>query len=346
MLCPLILKANPSLSDVEANALAGSHLIWTDQPAPKDQWSVGYAVGNGRLGATVAGNFPNERIILNEETIWQKKPRRFMPENSHALLEEIVELDRAGMYQEADTLLESDLLTNYRPSSYQLLGELRILHRSESASAAVATLRTLDLSTGLTRARWSDGQSTIEQTVYASAVDDVIVIRLDALEGAPLDFAVELSREGSQSRISETDLVVQGKASGEGTRYEGRLRFRLEGGQLSATDSGARITGAQSVCILVAAATDFNRDDVDTPLAEGWQSRAAAALDAIDGTKESELRTRAIADHQGYYERVSLELGESPKSVRAMTIPARLARIQEGATHDPDLTRECIHLHR
>ena len=42
--------------------------IWFNQPA-KD-WNVALPLGNGKLGAMVFGNPKNERIQVNEESIW------------------------------------------------------------------------------------------------------------------------------------------------------------------------------------------------------------------------------------------------------------------------------------
>jgi alpha-L-fucosidase 2 len=51
--------------------------LWYRQPAKA--WNEALPVGNGRLGAMVFGDPAEERIQLNEETLWsggQQKPSR------------------------------------------------------------------------------------------------------------------------------------------------------------------------------------------------------------------------------------------------------------------------------
>ncbi len=48
---------------------ANEWTLWYRQPADKD-WNAALPVGNGRLGAMVFGNVPEERLQLNEETVW------------------------------------------------------------------------------------------------------------------------------------------------------------------------------------------------------------------------------------------------------------------------------------
>ena len=42
--------------------------IWFSKPA--ENWNEALPVGNGRLGAMVFGGIENERIQLNEESVW------------------------------------------------------------------------------------------------------------------------------------------------------------------------------------------------------------------------------------------------------------------------------------
>jgi alpha-L-fucosidase 2 len=71
-------------------------LLWYAQPAK--QWVEALAVGNGRLGAMVFGGVPQERLQLNEDTLWAGGP--YDPANPDALevLPKVRELIFAGRY--------------------------------------------------------------------------------------------------------------------------------------------------------------------------------------------------------------------------------------------------------
>src|SRR4030042_7048709 len=56
-------------------------VLWYRQPAK--QWVEALPVGNGRLGAMVFGGTNNERIQLNEDTLWAGGP--YDPTSAEAL---------------------------------------------------------------------------------------------------------------------------------------------------------------------------------------------------------------------------------------------------------------------
>ncbi len=51
---------------------AGRLSLWYQRPAKR--WVEALPVGNGRLGAMVFGGVPEERLQLNEDTVWAKYP--------------------------------------------------------------------------------------------------------------------------------------------------------------------------------------------------------------------------------------------------------------------------------
>ena len=58
--------------------------LWYRQPA--NEWVEALPVGNGRLGAMVFGGIEQERIQINEETVWDgKKTDRNNPQALDAL---------------------------------------------------------------------------------------------------------------------------------------------------------------------------------------------------------------------------------------------------------------------
>jgi len=62
-------------------APAGGLTLWYQQPAL--YWEEALPVGNGRLGAMVFGGVSDERLQLNEDTVWAGGP--YDPSNPGAL---------------------------------------------------------------------------------------------------------------------------------------------------------------------------------------------------------------------------------------------------------------------
>src|SRR5262245_48449420 len=72
----LALVDVPALHAVEhvgqASAPEQPLALWYRRPA--EQWTEALPVGNGRLGAMVFGGVANERLQLNEDTLWAGGP--------------------------------------------------------------------------------------------------------------------------------------------------------------------------------------------------------------------------------------------------------------------------------
>jgi len=55
-------------------ATGGNLSLWETTPA--ERFSDAHLLGNGRLGATVYGTIPDERILINEDTLWSGSEHR------------------------------------------------------------------------------------------------------------------------------------------------------------------------------------------------------------------------------------------------------------------------------
>src|SRR5262245_5057996 len=98
-------------------------LLWYKQAAEK--WTDALPIGNGRLGAVVFGGVTNERLQLNEDTLWSGAPSEWNNPGAKAHLVEVRALvlekqDYAG----ADAVCKQ--MQGPYSQSYQPLGDLRI----------------------------------------------------------------------------------------------------------------------------------------------------------------------------------------------------------------------------
>jgi alpha-L-fucosidase 2 len=326
----------PCYEAAETSAAADRLRIWDDQPA-KD-WDVGYPVGNGRLGALPIGSFPVERILINEETIWHRDDDRdhLMPEDSRAHLDEAMRLEADGRFHEADRVLEENILKQIYANSYQLLGWLHIDYLDMPPLAA--TRRELDLATGIATNTYTleDG-TVIIQELFASAPDDVIVLRVIA--NREISFTVALE-EGTiqESLIEKGDLLVRGAGTGkDATRYVARVRSRVAE-PVTGETGRLRVANQREAVIYLSAATDFNFDNAQVKRPGGWQDETFRTLDRINGKSHDAIRCEAVRDHRRYFDRVSVDFGATPADVLALPTRARLERVKHGGS-DPDLIR-------
>ena len=144
--------------------------LWYRQPAQK--WTEALPVGNGRLGAMVFGGAAEERIQLNEDTLWAGPP---VPEDragAHKYIDEARELFFAGKYAEGQALIQKHVMgPRISPRSYQTLGDLHI--------------RMAGVSSGLNLTRWRrGGEDQPDNTQYLrSDYDDSAWQRLRVRSG-------------------------------------------------------------------------------------------------------------------------------------------------------------------
>ena len=100
--------------------------LWYRSPAR--HWEEALPIGNGRLGAMVFGGAAEERLALNEETLWSGYPRDTNRPGAAERYAEARSLALAGRLNEAQALIDAELLGGFT-QSYLPLGDLRIAHR-------------------------------------------------------------------------------------------------------------------------------------------------------------------------------------------------------------------------
>ena len=147
-----------------ASVPEGRHVLWYKQPAA--DWVEALPVGNGRLGGMIFGGVADERIQLNEDTLWDGYPVE--AENPKALeaLPEVRRLLFSGQNKAAVELAKKNMMgvpQNIR--SYQSLGELLI---ETGTTSATAYQRTLDLASATATVTYEDKGVRFSREIVAS----------------------------------------------------------------------------------------------------------------------------------------------------------------------------------
>jgi alpha-L-fucosidase 2 len=100
------LAAMLSAADA-APAPASPLTLWYRQPAR--QWVEALPIGNGRLAAMVFGGTAEERLALNEDTVWSGSPHHNNRAEARAAFPEIRRLLAEGKFREAQALADSQV---------------------------------------------------------------------------------------------------------------------------------------------------------------------------------------------------------------------------------------------
>jgi len=322
--------------------------LWYDEPAK--EWTQALPVGNGRLGAMVFGGVKNERLQLNDATLWSGGPQDADNPEALAALHEVRKLISEGKYAEADALAIKKLVCKGAGSrrasssralygSYQTLGDLVLTF--DGPEEASDYRRELDLDTAIASVRYRQADATFTREVFSSAVDQVLVVRLICDKPGRISFTADLSRperfttkaEGTDS-LTMTGQMNDGQNGTGGIKYVARLRAIAEGGTISTSDSRLRIESVNAVTLLLAAGTDYKLQPADYR-GNVPEETTAAQLTEAAAKFYPDLRSRHVTDYQKLFRRVSLDLGRGTGT--DIATDERLKAVRDGAT-DTGLT--------
>lgn len=303
--------------------------LWFQEPAT--DWNEALPIGNGRLGAMVFGGVSQDRLQLNEETIWSYGSSLPDLKDGNKYLDEIRDLLFDGKYVEAEKLCKEKLMTDRLPSgtnTYQTLGDLNIEFKGLDKYSNYR--RELQLQNALVKSTFSSAGSIHTRTVFSSSPDQVLVYFAEANKPEQISCSIELSRPGDGENIQLKDgliVMTQHVNDGNGVSYEARVSIRTEGGNISTNGSKIVIEKADKLEIRIVAASDY-RGENPKALCEEYQ-----------GLTESKSYEQILADHikeyQSYYNRVSFDL---PESDAAKFATDDRIEAQKRGVYDPSLT--------
>jgi len=358
----LVVLTLPAWAQTTAPASTASPplRLWFRQPAA--DWNAALPIGSGRLGAMVFGGVDEERIQLNEDSVWAGEYRDRINPAARTALPQIRQMIADGRPIDAEALADKtvisiprrlppyqtlgDLYLTFSPPAYQTPEQAPAGARPDRASAdrglaavvaPVDYVRDLDLDRALATTRFTRGRTTYTRTAFATAVDGVIVIRIARSGPDPIAFTARLTRERDAVASAATDdtLVMDGNAvsgngrDGEerpvGVRFHASVRVVTDGGTVRAESGTLRVTGARAATIYIAAATTFREADPAAACARTLHAAIARPADELQRAHES--------DHQRLFRRVSFDLGRDDPGTPT---DQRLARVIAGGD-DPGL---------
>jgi alpha-L-fucosidase 2 len=334
-------------------------VLWYRSPAPI--WDRALPVGNGRLGAMVFGganagkNNGNEQVSrqnaslldglqtsgadehlqLNESSLWQGSRANRLNPRAHEAVPEIRKLllesqGLDGAKIAAAEKLAQDSMIGIPPSmpGYSTLGDLYL--RSSSRRPISDYRRQLDLETGVARVTYTINGVHYRREVFASVPDEVIVVRLSADRKGAIGFRANMDRPADftvKARGQDTLVLREGPEHKEQIRFAGETLVMPTGGSVHAEGSELAVADADSVTILIAAATDFKGG----PFAGGDpEAKCEQALARARTHSAGQILARQEAFYQPMYRSMALHLGSAPGASDDLPTDDRMKRVSGG----------------
>ncbi len=198
--------------------------LWYNEPAKA--WVEALPVGNGRLGAMIFGGVTQERLQLNEDTLWAGGPYDPVNPDAKQALPEARRLIFEGKFKEADRLIGQRIMARpLQQMPYETLGNLLITF--PDTPVAENYRRDLNLATAVATVSYRGGGIRFTREIFSSAADQVIVLRLTADRKHSISFAIttDSPQKASISQVRGMTLLLEGTNQGAGG-IPGALKFQ------------------------------------------------------------------------------------------------------------------------
>ena len=310
--------------------------LWYDQPAAA--WEECLPLGNGRMGAMPDGGIAEERILLNEESMWSGSEYDTRNPDALEALPEIRRLLVEGRNLEAQELMYRRFVCAGGGSDseaygrYQLLGYLD-LKFAVDADDVTAYERGLSLDNAEAYTRFTAGGVEHMREYFVSMPHDVAVVRLRASQRGEVGFSMTLARPeraevtADGNTVSMRGELASGQTGVDGVKYMARARVVTDGGEVTADGASITVSGADQAIIYIAAATSYGGND-------GYVGQVDSLLAAACESKFFAMQREHRKAFGRLFDRVKIRLGDDDRS----DIPTdeRLERFASGE-EDPSL---------
>lgn len=309
------------------------HVLWYDEPA--GIWEETLPIGNGRLGMMPDGGISEERIVLNEISMWSGCEVDYANPDAAESLPEIRDLLLQGKNAEAQEVMYERFVP-HKPTDggtyggYQTLGDLFIDYHTGFSGSIYR--RWLDLRDGTAYTEYEDEGVTYSRKYYVSRDSDVMIIEIGASEKGAVGFDVRMDREQNcKAEICGDGLMkisgnLDSGADKPGIGYAAYAKVITKGRKASAASNGTivKVSGADKAWIMISAATSFFEG-------EDYDSKALQILeDAVKGFDSAAMHRESVKAHKELYDRAGVSICNDAESAMLPT-DERIEAYADGA---------------
>ncbi|WP_339248170.1 discoidin domain-containing protein [Paenibacillus sp. FSL F4-0243] len=331
-----IAKAEPvsainRMSDAPENKLS----LWYRQPAIN--WETdALPIGNGLMGGMIFGGIEQERIQLNEKTLWSGGPgssfvytwpstdepttsnpytfgnREGGADHLESVRAKLRAGDIDGAHKEADENLTG---LNEGLGSYLTFGDLYLDFEKSSTTNVENYRRELDLEDAISRVKYTLDGVEYTREYFVSYPDKVMVTRLTANQPGKLSLDVRpTSAQGGTVTANGNNINIRGNVLDNNMLYEGNFRVLNQGGNITPGNGMIHAVNVDSLTILTSLGTNY-ANSYPTYRGTDPHNEEVAILDAAESKSYETLLENHKKDYKSLFDRVKLDLGESKPTI-------------------------------
>lgn len=220
-------------------------------------WEQGLPVGNGQQGAVLLGGVQQERIVLNEESLWYGGKRERAAEAGKEKLEKVRELLEKGEASKAQTLCGRWFVGNprytnpYHPAAEAILN-------FEPFGKVKEYFRGIDLEKGEAGVKICFDNCKTVREIFSSVKYQVTALRMETDKEQGMSFSLGLNRRPFEenAEVEDREISLNGH-SGDGVCYDVRCRVGKTDGRVCVEGGYLLVERASYVEIFFCVRTDY-----------------------------------------------------------------------------------------
>ncbi len=307
-------------------------------------WFEALPLGNGKMGAMVFGGILNERIQLNEESLWDGYARDAvnpMALKSLAQLQGLMFFDQTDSAEQLGIRTMKGVPQAIKP--YQSLGDLFIQQLQAKSDTNYTHYRrwlSLDSATAITQ--YTIGGITYKREVFASHPANIIMVRITCSKANALQLQIKLTREKDAVTTAATGInnciAMQGRINcaddktGEpkGMRFASYVKAVASSGKVTINKQGIiDVKDASELVLYISAATSYGGSDPENICRQ--------TITKITAQPYKNILKEHLNDYQKLYNRVKINLAAN---VDPFELPQdkRIERVKNMDYEDPYLS--------
>ncbi len=281
-------------------------VLWYQSPAK--EWITAAPLGNGRIGAMIYGGIKQEKIALNEITLWAGQ--RDSLQNDYCGPEHLAEIRQA--FFDGDLQKGNDLTHKYLNGhnvsfgTHLPLGDMVVDFQLPSNNITEYR-RDLNLATAVASTSFKvDGIKHYREYI-CDYPDDVLAMNFSAEKPGSISFTLSTDfLRAANFSASGNELTFEGKVDYPmfgpgGVFFAGKFKIATDGGNIIAEGNTLKVTAANSATIVWDMRTDY---DNDAPA-----DRASTTVDKALARGYNALLADHIADYSPLFNRMEIDLG-------------------------------------
>lgn len=299
-----------------------AHTLYYKTPA--EDWNDALALGNGRLGAMVFSQPMNERICLNEDSVWSGA---FRDRNNISALENLetvrLLLSKERIPEAERIVTECFCGTPESQRHYMPLGDMYLSHLDEGE--CVFRERRLDLRDAVCTTEYEIGGVGFRREVFISEPDQVMAVHITADRKASVN--VDLSLGGRDdyfdANTPEDDHILFYGGCGEnGIYFAAYLKAVPIGGTVRPYAGKLRCEGCDELLVLLGAQTSFRQND--------YKGQAVYDVNTAAQKSFEELLSSHTEDYKKLYDRCRISFADNSGGNSALPTDERLEAFKNG----------------